>query len=87
MFLVSIIFDKNIGVKCLVVSLFTHVNTFSKSKERLLFNVFDTYLWIHVFQKQPQKAVLRLFDIESEVLENTVKEFSFSKTAVHLQLY
>ena len=51
------------------------------------FYVFDTYVSIHVIYKQPQKSVLRLFDIKSEVLQNSVKEFSFSKTAVHLQLY
>ena len=39
--------------------LITDINTFSKSKERLSLTYQIYNVWIHVLQKQPQKAVLR----------------------------
>ena len=39
-----------------------------------------------MLQKQPPKAVLLLFHIELKALLNSVKEFSFSKTAVNIKL-
>ena len=67
------------GLLCLLMLI-----VFRSLKKSCLFYVSDTYVWIHVFTKQPLKAVLRLFDKELEGLQSSVKDFSFSKTAVHL---
>ena len=70
------------GVLCLLILIL-----FGNLKKYCLFYVSDTYVWTHVFQKQPQKALLGFLDIELEVLQNSVKKFSFRKAGVHLQLY
>ena len=48
------------------------------ASDRLLY-VSNTHVWIDVFQK--------LFDIEINILQISVKELSFSETAVRVQLY
>ena len=59
-----------------------------KLKKDCLFYVSDTYVSIQVFQKQLRKAVLRNTPwYQNKYSANFVKESTFSKTAVRLQLY